>query len=379
MARYRWAAGKLFNYLAYQNPSANRDLPQLNNGNAWLVALAWLFADEAVAPARPDAGSLWNRRVEAVRIPHTDKTLLERLLGNANSRENYGHLCCSWFMTGKEWPDKLILRSGWDAGDFFGLVELHPTSFPANPGGIMGLNRWGAPFTQIVTSKGASAENRLIVEDVGGSAKRRYHEDGNRIDEFWKRGSMPDIRSEVTLFEDTPAATFASVRVENMDGLPVHYDREFVFVKNRFLATRETVTFEEGFKARMAPLWNTQNIGPQIGGHWANTFISAPVGNNGTRSMPTPPADLLVWFAPKDDCRLQSVDRVAEDPRAVACPNQLRYVWEGEAKAGQKNDVHPSLLPARAVSTAAIFKQSESRSESNLPKRLAGHCGCIGD
>ena len=74
-------------------------------------------------------------------------------------------------MTGEEWPDKLILRSGWNPGDFFGLIELHPTSFPANRGGVMGLNRWGAPFTQIVTSKGASVENRLLIEDVNQQVK----------------------------------------------------------------------------------------------------------------------------------------------------------------------------------------------------------------
>ncbi len=121
-----------------------------------------------------------------------------------------------------------------------------------------------------------------------------------------------------------------------MDGLPVIYEREFVFVKNRFLATREVVTFEESFKTRTAPVWNTHNIGPQIGTHWANTFIHQPVGDNGTRSMRTPPADLLVWFAPRADCRLQVVDRLENDARAEACPNQIRYVWEGTPAAGQK-------------------------------------------
>ena len=113
------------------------------------------------------------------------------------------------------------MRSGWNPGDFFGLIELHPTSFLANPGGIMGLNRWGAPFTQIVTSKGASVENRLLIEDVNQHANRRYHSDKLRIDEFWRRGSMPDIRSEVTYFEDTPQATYDLFRVQHMDGLPV--------------------------------------------------------------------------------------------------------------------------------------------------------------
>lgn len=106
--------------------------------------------------------------------------------------------------------------------------------------------------------------------------------------------------------------------------------------KNRFLATREIVTFEESFEARVAPLWNTQNIGPQLGEHWANTFVHQPVADNGTRSMKSPPVDLLVWFAPRDDCRLQVIDRLIEDPRAEACPNQVRYAWEGTPAAGEK-------------------------------------------
>jgi hypothetical protein len=42
------------------------------------------------------------------------------------------------------------------------------------------------------------------------------------------------------------------------------------------------------------------------------------------------------WFAPRADCRLQVVDRLEDDPRAVACPNQVRYVWEGTPAVGEK-------------------------------------------
>lgn len=352
--RYRFGAHKLFNHMLYQSPGATPDTVRPDHWSSWLISLAWLFANDAVAPVEPDGASVWTKRMEAVRIPHTDKELIERLMGGADPRDNHGHVCCSWYMTGHEWPDKLVLRSGWNPGDFFALVELHPTSFPANPGGIMGMNRWGAPFTQIVTSKGASVENRAMIVDVEGTARRRLHPDKLRIDEFWRGGQMPDIRSEVTHFEDTAGATFVRVRVRNLDGLPVTYEREFVFVKNRFLATREIVTFEEGFRARVAPLWNTQNVGPQIGEHWANTFMSAPVADNGNRSMKTPPVDLLVWFAPRDDCRLNVVDRLAEDARAEACPNQVRYQWEGDARPGQQlvfTQVYLPHPPYRARAT----------------------------
>jgi len=200
----------------------------------------------------------------------------------------------------------------------------------------MGMNRYGAPFTQIVTSKGSSEENRLLIQDINGISKRRLHPDKGRIDENWAMGKMPDIRSEVTHFEDTPEATYAKIKVQNPDGLPVVYEREFIFAKNRFLATREIVTFEESFHARVSPLWNTQNIGPQLGNHWANTFMSAPVANNGRSSMKTPPVDLLVWFAPQEDCRLQVVDRMTFDARTTDCPAQLRYAWEGTSKKGEQ-------------------------------------------
>lgn len=333
---YRYAAHKVMNYLRYQAKAIQGDAFLREREVGQHVALAWLFADDSVKPVMPSPGSLWNLRMEAARVPHTDKAVTERLFGNADPDPNKGHLCCSWWLTGKDYPDKLVLRSGWNPGDFFALVELHPTSVPYNAGGIMGLNRFGAAFTQIITSKGDSVENRLMVVDVDRTTKRRYHPDPLRMDENWRQGTMPDIQSEVTFFEDRPDATFARVRVNHLDGLPAVYEREFVFVKNRFLATRETVTFEESFKARVAPLWNTRNIGPQVGSHWANTFMGRLVGSNGQVEMECPPVDLLVWFAPRPDCRLQVVDRIEEDPRAIACGAQVRYVWEGTPKAGEK-------------------------------------------
>ena len=52
--------------------------------------------------------------------------------------------------------------------------------------------------------------------------------------------------------------------------------------------------------------------------------------------MNTPPVDLLVWFAPRTDCRLQVVDRFVLDPRTADCPAQVRYLWEGMPKKGQQ-------------------------------------------
>jgi hypothetical protein len=333
---YRFAAHKVMNYLRSQSRAIRGDGFLREREVGQHVALAWLFADDSVQPVMPAAGSLWNRRMEAARVPHTDKAVSERLFGQVDPDPQKGHLCCSWWLTGREFPDKLVLRSGWNPGDFFALVELHPTSVPYNAGSILGMNRFGAAFTQGVTSKGDSPENRLMVVDLEKKSRKRVHPDRLRFDEEWRPGKMPDIESEVTFFEERDDATFARVRVKNVDGLPAVYEREFIFVKNGFLATRERITFEESFKARVSPIWNTRNIGSQVGAHWANTFMGSMVANNGQVEMPSPPADLLVWFAPRPDCRLQVVDRLAEDPRAIACGAQLRYLWEGTPKVGDR-------------------------------------------
>ncbi|MFM9009482.1 MAG: hypothetical protein ACKON8_01040 [Planctomycetota bacterium] len=154
------------------------------------------------------------------------------------------------------------------------------------------------------------------------------------------------------------------MRVSNLDGLPVVYDRDFVFVKNGFLACRETVTFEEAFSARVAAIWNTHNVGPQVGSHWANTFIDAPIDDNGNRSLKTPPADLLVWFAPREGRRLHVVDRLVSDPRTESCPTQVRHAWEGTPEIGR-----------RMVFTQVYYPHPpyRSRTMSNDPGSVGGY------
>ena len=47
----------------------------------------------------------------------------------------------------------------------------------------------------------------------------------------------------------------------------------------------------------LADIWNSQNIGPQVGRHWANTFMNSPMASN--KDLFNPPVDLLVYFTPQ--------------------------------------------------------------------------------
>jgi hypothetical protein len=143
-------------------------------------------------------------------------------------------------------------------------------------------------------------------------------------------------------FQDDPAATYADVLVNDYNGFPMTVRREFFFVKNRFVLLRDTATAREEFAARLSPGWATQNVGPQIGPSWANTYFGAPVTHG--RKLHNPPMDLLIYHAPKSDRRLQIVDETA-DVRRLPMPFTLRYAWEGTLKPNVKHCFSQLLFP----------------------------------
>lgn len=118
--------------------------------------------------------------------------------------------------------------------------------------------------------------------------------------------------------------------------------REFLFVKNRFCLFRDTATFREGFHARIGPNWYTQNVGPQVGKHWANTYFTAPIAHG--RKLHNPQVDLLVYDAPHADRQLIVSDDTA-DVRRLTMPYTLRYVWEGTVESERRYSFAQLLMP----------------------------------
>jgi hypothetical protein len=351
--RYRFVAHKIMNYLLYQQDRYRQQHILLGPESTEKLAVAYLLADDSVTPVAPDAGSTVLYRKETLRLRrHTDKRMSGRFLGpdaHLDPDPQRAAICCGLLVTEKTLPSKLVLRSGWNPGDLFVLVDLFPRHDPLNVPGILGITRWGAALTSTINAKGESDENRLMLRDLTGKAPRRLNQDPDLGDRYYQEVA-------IRRFADQKRATFASVEVSNYMGFPVRCMREFVFVKNRFLVVRDAATFEEGFSVEAAEVFNTQNIGPQIGTHWANTFMNSPMGQSMT--LHNPPVDLLVYFAPQPDRRMQIVDRTADDPRCADVPGQLRYVWQGDAKPGQTLHFTEVLYPHaprinRPVSSAA--------------------------
>lgn len=338
--RYRFVAQKLMNYLLYQQQRYLEHGYLAGLESTEPIAAAYLLADDSIAPVEPDAGSTILYRKETLRLrDHRNHAMATRFLGQEaqiDPNPERAQICCGLLVTEKTKPSKLVLRSGWNGGDLFALVDLFPRHDPLNVPGILGITRHGAALTASISAKDESDENRLIIRDLSGKAPRRLNQDPGLGDKYYQEVEIPQ-------FVDLEKATFATVKVSNYMGFPISCTRELVFLKNRFIVVRDLATFEEGFKAEVASVFNTQNVGPQVGRHWANTFMNAPT--TAGKALLNPPVDLLVYFTPQAGHRMQVVDRTATDPRCLDVPNQLSYAWQGTARGGQTLHFTEVLYP----------------------------------
>ncbi len=366
--RYRFAASRIFNYMRYQQPMIKQNHMLMGPYSTEKIAVVYLLADDTIEPVQPAAGSQVLYHREMLRVASKDaaaKYFAKFGQAPLDPDPLHNNVDCLMINTPGTKPWKLVLRSGWNPGDFFAEVDLYPRHDPLNPPGILGMTRWGACLGMPINAKGSSDENRLAIDDLSGAAPLRFNTDPDLRDKFYQEVEVPE-------FADSAGATFATVKVTNYQGFPVTYTREFLFLKNRFLVTRDMPLFEEGFLAQVAPIYNTQNVGPQLGDNWANTFFDAPPGSN--FSLNNPPVDLLVWFAPQPDCRLQVLDRTAIDVRAADVPVQLRYNWRGVTQPGQKLLFTQVLYPHKA-SMQLIHSNAPGAAR---PQDMVGSAGADG-
>jgi hypothetical protein len=184
--------------------------------------------------------------------------------------------------------------------------------------------RYNSPFTQGPDSKALTDwVNMFRVEDLSGTATTVTNPNPHTRDAYYMDVTVPTMK-------DTKTATYAVVRVKDYNGYPMTLEREFFFVKNRFCIVRDTARFRESFLARLGPNWLTQNVGPQIGNHWANTYFSKPYAFDVPHNAP--PMDLLVYHAPHDERQLVISDDTA-DVRRMRVPFTVQYVREGVVEA----------------------------------------------
>jgi hypothetical protein len=327
--RYRYGAHKLMRYLRYQGDQYR------SNGNLMAateyVAASYLLADDAIVPVEPDSSSRLLYRKETIRLgSHQDKQTASRLLKpDQPLSESLGanYICCGLLVTDNELPSKLVLRSGWAPGDLFALIDLFPRHNPLNVPAVLGITRRGAPVTMVRSVKGISDDNRPIVASDDPALRTRINKDRTFGDGYYSTVTVPFL-------DDNLTATFAQISTLDYMGYPIEATRRVFFVKNRLLVIHDELLFQQAFRGKVTNGFNTRFVGPQVGRHWANTFIGRP--RNLNTEFLAPAIDAVVFFLPQPGMNCLMAQRaVAETPTDNA-PVHLTQVWQGNAAVGER-------------------------------------------
>lgn len=330
--RYRFAAHRLMNYLLYQRLQYRQNHMLIGPDTTEPLSLAYLWADDSVKPVTPDSGSRILTRRETIRVPSPvadqkkGATAVFGATADIDPRPDRGHIDCCMLVTRETKPSKLVLRSGWDRGDFFVLVDLFPRHDPLNPLGLLGINRWGATLACTTNAKGYSRENRVVIERLDPPPRRVQ--------------VVPE--TTIDAFGDAPMATYVSARVTNYDETTATAVRRFLFVKNRFLLVRDEIQLPAEGRYRVTSVFNTQKAERIPGTASAVTWFDAPQ-MLGTPLL-NPPVNLLVSFIPADGFSLEIVDRSPTDESMKPVPLQLRYATEASGKDAEGPQLRTAML-----------------------------------
>jgi hypothetical protein len=324
--RYRWAAQRIAEY--YYNHFDERPLQSWGIRDIAVdnFTMAYLLADDAVAPVPPPAESRVTWRHPFVPTP---QAVLDAHPGKVPPDT----------MDPSTWlPDKVVLSSGNDANGLWGLVELVPKAGHGGeiPGNLIALMRYDAALLagQGYYEKTADFQNLLWIDGAGLKAAQ----------------TAEPLRTEVPIFIDDPDYTFVRIVTQRYQHLPVTYTRDLLFVKNGFVLVKDRARFTAPLEGvRLGPCIQTRCLGPQNGETWCNTYFdklnygSAGLGKD-VHAYRNPAWDLLVSFLPRPGQQMTVLDRYADNPFRNA-PIQLRQVWSGHVTAGQEVVFTTVLLP----------------------------------
>ena len=336
--RYRWGAERLMNFgqaRGFSNGQHHLNAVALED-----IALASLVCDDSISPVEPESASKLLVRKEIIRLSDAEA---KQMFPDA------GGVDCNMFMTQRTMPHKLVFRGGWNPGDLYMLVECYPRHDPLNPTAIVGLERYSAAFAEMTSEKFVSRENAVHIQDLSGKAiflGKKDHRGPQALPVGWA-----GMDSEVPVFSDHALASHARLRVTGYRGYNATHEREILFVKNRFVLVRDATTFDDRFRARVGPIWNTQNVGEPRGGNWLNTWFSGHHFQK-TRLYQTPPWDLLIWHAPRADRQLQ-VAPAEDNPQSGAPMLATRYEEEADVEPGQRLQFVQVLLPHAPLQDAS--------------------------
>jgi hypothetical protein len=147
------------------------------------------------------------------------------------------------------------------------------------------------------------------------------------------------------------AAGYGREVVDNYQGYPATLVREIVFVKHAGVVIKDTLTLTTDLRLRWSPLWRVRNVGPDYGPNWINTYLGEWIPLRGLgRNAPVltrwhnSPRDLLVYFLPDPQGRVELVDERAVDP-TNPLPIRVQYTLRQDLSAHQPVAATTLLIP----------------------------------
>ncbi|MFH1265149.1 MAG: hypothetical protein ABIK89_05435, partial [Planctomycetota bacterium] len=336
--RYRWVANRIMNF--GQQRGFSRGHHHLQAVSHEFIALASLVCDDSVSPVVPEEESQLLWRKEIVRLTNDQAKM---------RFPDAGGVDCNMITTQRKMPHKLVLRSGWNPGDLYMLVECFPRHDPLNPTAVLSLERYSASFAEMTPEKFISRENAVSIEDLSGSGAYLGQKpfQGNRALPLGWDG----MEVRVPVMSDSRLATHARLDVDHYMGYEATHAREVLFVKNRFVLVRDETQFDDRFQAAVGPVWNTQSIGAPRGRHWLNTWFRGHFFQ-GVKMYDSPPWDLLIYYAPRPDAEIV----VSEAPIDTPFKTQLvstQYRWQGDVEPETRLQFLTLLLPHAPLEDAA--------------------------
>ncbi len=281
--RFKWTAHRLFEWTT--DRIANMD----EWGNIRLTMMSdlmagYLAADDTVAEVQPASSSALTSR-HAVRWCDDAE------------RAATGYAAV---LLPQTIPDKLVLRSGWNAADMYAIVELAPP---------LGHGHIDTAAINCMTSNGSLllSNEPYFVSDHG------YHNSFQLQEVGILGGPWPNMETSVPVMADGQLATYAQVRVNQYMYAPATLDRRIFFVKNKFMWVHDTLTANDSFTADVGPAWQTVSTYGPSGANWMNTCLTtlpvAPVwGWYYLMQWENHPWDLLVTFLPDAQAYFQFDD-----------------------------------------------------------------------
>jgi len=333
--RFKYAAHRIFDHLVNHSVKVTDYHFPFDH---WLFSILYasLVTDDTVKPVAPSRASVLLTRKQPVPI------------GQAKLKDpSFGDQVYRFGLGPKEVPDKIVFKSDNAQDSLWAMIEVCGTAshndVPETTHVAALIDRESVlTANQGYMDETPDLHNVILAEDLEGM-----------------RVAKGDMKISVPEFYDRSQAGYARVRVGDYHGWPIDEERQFLFGKHRFLVFKDTVTFKQDWMCRIGPCWQTQQVGPQVGTHWANTYVEqvffTGLGlGRGCHRWKQPAWDLLVYHPPKDDCQLEIVNRYTDQPFRML-PVRLRYVWRGLARKGRQMHWTTILAPHEPVADSSQF------------------------